>query len=232
MIWAILNSRKTQTRRIVKKWPPKIRLERLVQGDYPIGHTIIAKPGIYQPESNQYGALSIRVDVNILLGIKPGEFEWVCPHGQSGDRLWVRETISYYEDDKGKDYLVYLAGGTKIPLSNWQYPHPVYDHCIGKFDKTIPAIYMPKWASRITLEIINVNIERLQDISEKDAIVEGIELCPATKIHPALESRLIRGSIHIDRFARLWDSMNKKRGFKWDKNSWVWVITFRRINID
>jgi hypothetical protein len=77
---------------------------------------------------------------------------------------------------------------------------------------------MPRWASRLTLEVTGVRVERLQEISEADAIAEGI---PAFKPSPSKIPRL--------HYASLWDSLNAKRGFGWDKNPWVWVVEFKRV---
>jgi hypothetical protein len=77
---------------------------------------------------------------------------------------------------------------------------------------------MPRWASRITLEITGVRVERVQEISLDDCYAEGILLTD--------EKRLSRLRFY---YAKLWDSINAKRGFGWDKNPWVWVLEFKRI---
>ena len=82
-----------------------------------------------------------------------------------------------------------------------------------------PSIHMPRWASRITLEVVSVRVERLQEISETDALAEGIngeELFRAQGYAP-------------DAFRKLWDSLNAKRGYGWAKNPYVWVIEFKRL---
>ena len=128
-----------------------------------------------------------------------------CPYGQpGGDRLYVRET--------------------------WAAPH-AYDHLPPRLipqDARIhyaatedrggllwrPSIHMPRWASRITLEVTGVRVERLQDISEADAIAEGVYTDPACPAY--------------DAYAQLWDEINGLGS--WEANPWVWVVGFHRIN--
>jgi hypothetical protein len=82
---------------------------------------------------------------------------------------------------------------------------------------------MKKWVSRIALEITNIRVERIRKLSEYDAIAEGVEKCIKHE-HEAVG--------HCCQFERLWDSINKKRGFGWDTDPWVWVIEFRRLETD
>ena len=84
---------------------------------------------------------------------------------------------------------------------------------------------MPRWASRITLEVVSVRVERLKDISDADALAEGVEKC--TSDIEAVRDRLVNGSMHCDRYARLWESINGPGS--WVLNPWVWVIEFKRI---
>jgi hypothetical protein len=81
---------------------------------------------------------------------------------------------------------------------------------------------MPRWASRITLEVTGVRVERVQDISEADAWAEGID-----RTH--MGRGIQRPAVH---FRRLWDSINAKRGFGWESNPYVWVVEFRRVGND
>jgi len=106
-----------------------------------------------------------------------------------------------------------------------------------------PSIHMPRWASRLTLEIVSVKVERVQEISEEDAKAEGVEPYSMTQqdiddlqisdVSPN-EKELARlmgpGSFsHKFTFQMLWDELNKKRGFGWDKNPWVWCIEFKKV---
>lgn len=146
-----------------------------------------------------------------LLGI------WeVCPYGRKGDRLWVKETFTY-----GPDGEIYYAanyadptnhGGTSVIISR-----------DGKRQVPLrwkPSIFMPRNASRILLEITEIRVERLQDISLADINAEGT---PDT-LDPSIRSYGTRR----EQFQRLWDSINAKK-YPWDKNPWVWVIEFKRI---
>jgi hypothetical protein len=141
-----------------------------------------------------------------------------CPYGTVGDVLWVRETIQHpgYE---GAKHFVYSADGKS---GNHEY--------YWKKKHVIPSIYMSRWASRITLEITDIRVERLQDISQKDAISEGAPLS-----HPSIDA--VSRDFGYEDFSRswyaqLWEFINGKGS--WDANPWVWVISFKPIlkNID
>lgn len=127
---------------------------------------------------------------------------------QPGDRLWVRETWYCAGVDESDGYPVRYREGATVQEDvsiSWR-----------------PSIFMPRWASRITLEITGVRVERLQDITEEDAKEEGVP--------PMIFSDGGYGKPdYRDGFRQLWDSINAKRGFGWDVNPWVWVIEFRRV---
>jgi hypothetical protein len=131
-----------------------------------------------------------------------------CPYGQPGDCLWVRETWCPTMD--GAEVAYYKA---------------TIDQQIVKGPKWKPSIHMPRWASRIALEVTGVRVERVQDISEGDAIAEGIEP------HFAAIAEMSHDAISPEsEFALLWDSINAKRGYSWDSNPWVWVVEFKVLN--
>lgn len=123
-----------------------------------------------------------------------------CPYGQPGDLLWVRETWGLWANDGLPQPVFYRA----------DYPAP--DDTV--LPKWRPSIHMPRWASRLTLRITDVRVERVQDITLADACDEGCEL--------------------PEQFLPLWDSINAKCGFGWDANPWVWALTFEVIqaNVD
>lgn len=201
MVRAILEDRKTQTRRVVKE-PIYINLAESVRGDWPIGHQCVALPGRYVAHLNFHGAISVKTPYG-LLGVKPAEFTWECPYSHTSDRLWVRETFAIVN---GKT--LYCADHNSTPL-RWQ-----------------PSVFMPRWASRLLLEITGIRVERLQQITcggciEKSDIQE--EGCP----FPNDPEKF--GMDEAEWFVQTWDALNAKRGFGWSVNPWVWVVTFKRI---
>lgn len=94
-----------------------------------------------------------------------------------------------------------------------------------------PSIHMPRWASRITLEITDVRVERLQDISDAEAIREGVDDWGSIEEADSTAARLTEKGkgLPLLQFRILWDDLNAKRGYGWDANPWVWVIGFRRV---
>jgi hypothetical protein len=136
-----------------------------------------------------------------------------CPHGKPGDRLWVRETHCKY-------------GGGFIYRADYGDLTPISDGIGGRWK---PPIHMPRWASRITLEITAVRVEQLQDISEADAMAEGAErpVLSATEldgmpVHPMTGS-------YADGFRDMWGSINGLES--WAANPWVWVVEFRKVEV-
>lgn len=134
-----------------------------------------------------------------------------CPYGHPGDRLWVRER---WATDMSFDDLP----PRMLPPRGM----PIYYHATAQcMDyKWRPSIHMPRWASRITLEITDVHVERVQDIHEEDAIAEGID--------PRKLSYL-SGERAVTKFYVLWNSIYAADGLGWDVNPWVWVVTFKRM---
>lgn len=142
----------------------------------------------------------------------------VCPHGSIGDRLWVRETFSWGGNVRDTDDCLYRA--------DKDYS---LEERAGR--KWTPSIHMPRWASRIQLEITNIRVERLQDISTNDANSEGIQswiesFNKTAKYHE-------NGNLQawpVSAFKRLWDSIyGKDKDKSWNANPWVWVIQFRVV---
>lgn len=145
-----------------------------------------------------------------------------CPYGQPGDRLWVRETHAIYGDRE--QHVIHYRATHQSEGSGWK-----------------PSIHMPRWASRITLEIASVRAERLQEISEEDAKSEGARrFDELPSVHPfGQDARWSMGSpSSTDQcltnarfaFANLWESVNGPSS--WDANPWVWVIEFNRAGGD
>ena len=184
-----------------------------------------------------------------------------CPFGKVGDRLWVRETFCLehqVESDQpppftgGRPIRWEFAGMESDPegADMWVQPHyrateptPELDYEDSDGEPTVrwkPSIHMPRWASRITLEITDVRIERLQEITEEEARAEGAREFPdLPSIHPygqdprwSMEepksTRECLGSARYA-FANLWERLYAKKGLGWYANPWVWVLTFRRV---
>ena len=162
-----------------------------------------------------------------------------CPYGLVGDRLWVRETWRIVGNDSGNLALEiqYKSDMSRkwSTVSQATFDKYTYDS-VGWVanSKWRPSIFMPRWASRITLEITGLRAERLQEITEVDAIAEGVSYNTTNEY--AQMRVLSRGQANEDTwptpqesFRKLWDSINAKRGYGWDKNPWVWVIEFRRL---
>lgn len=151
-----------------------------------------------------------------------------CPYGQPGDRLWVRETWRAEELASGLDGVRYAADNHFRSIENTRDASDAWGEAA--FDKHgqrynplawRPAIFAPRWASRITLEVIGVRVERVQDITYADVLAEGINMHSPVRKKDQLPTPR-------SAFAELWDSINAKRGFGWDVNPWVWVLTFKR----
>lgn len=152
-----------------------------------------------------------------------------CPFGQLRDRIWVRETWQAIHDSVDEfgtvDETTYMPSILKEPDSYW---HPVYAADNWTTDREErgfpwrPAIHMPRWASRITLEITAVRVEHLQDISEEDAKAEGA--APSTHTITPPEA------IYRVGFLNLWCSLYGEES--WQANPWCWVIEFKRVEAD
>lgn len=203
MVKAILDGRKTQTRRVVRfgtEWGGPGDLDGL----------------------SDYGLSLMR---------------HCCPHGKIGDHLWVRENFSIggWATDDNKVVVVYSAHGDESAM--WRQADAEYiQKSASSMEKWIlsqkhhhdphrirPSIHMPRWASRITLKITGIRVERLQDISTSDAIAEGIDAVMEQKT-----IYLACGKGHltpVSAFHTLWDSINSKK-HPWSSNPWVWVISF------
>ncbi|MGC0872693.1 hypothetical protein WKG92_07320 [Pantoea agglomerans] len=198
MVSAVLDGRKTQTRRIIQE-------RHLYSG----GRTAGNWP-VHMPEGEEGEKARLWAESN-------------SPFGAVGDRLWVRESFyehghwqgggydpedSYFVSDK---QVLYPADGIQRPSERKRED----------FWRSRPSIHMPRWASRITLEITGVRVERLRDLSEEDAKSEGV-IPPAGGVLPGWEHRI--------NFRDLW--MSIYGADNWEANPWVWVVEFKRLEVE
>lgn len=201
MVRAILAGKKTQTRRVIKPQPEEYR-------------------GMIRWQKTK---------TNAILTVPEGLIA-DNPYGQPGDLLWVRETHRLASINARTDSqfwtIQFKEGFNVLP-----YPQPkreLFEPIAAKdnfttsntgidFGKWRPSIFMPRWASRITLRITDIRVERVQDISDYDCSCEGIALTS------------LDGSNYRNDFSALWDSINVKRGYSWESNPWVFVIEFERV---
>lgn len=205
MVKAVLEGRKTQTRRVLK---PRPDMQRGVWR--------------WKPKAGW--------DVNVD-HINAAMCPYGSPYHDPSDRLWVRET--FYQHGKWVK-----NGKTKTGNQSWMFRGTKrYDLDVRFSDNPPeiirpnkyrrpgwykrPSIFMPRWASRILLEVTGVRVERVQDISEDDAMAEGVlDWVPNN----------LRGLSFVEIFRHLWNSINIIRRFGWDNNDWVWVVEFKRID--
>jgi hypothetical protein len=191
MVRALLEGRKTQTRRVVKPQPELLP----VKGRRKNAWAAKLKDGTYQD-----------VECDGL-----GAFLGTCPYGQPGDRLWLREAWATVNPE--------WRPGTrsKRPFVNYRATDEIGPHL-----KWCSPLFMPRWASRLTLELTDVRVQRLQDISEEDATAEGA-------LEPREASATYTDNIPSARraFRHLWESINGAGS--WEANPWVWALTFKAV---
>lgn len=191
MVRAILEGRKTQTRRVVKPQPVDWS---------PIGAEMVPRR---------------------FLG--PATFLASCPFGRPGDRLWVRETFMH----SPATYVYEASTSTPAVPAETVYRANHQGDSAGAGWSA--SIHMPRWASRLTLDVKAVRVERLQDINEDDAKAEGVEayasIGPDQRVPgPGFNRALLRDQPHRLPFADLWRSINGEDA--WEQNPWVWVVEF------
>jgi hypothetical protein len=187
MVRAILDGRKTQTRRPIKGNPSLDACGNFIVGDRNYGQDINGKA--------QTKAF----------------IEWHCTFGKIGDQLWVRETMTM---EKWPD-LHYDCGGLSVGTGDEDFSYRAEN-----YRGLIPSIHMPKWASRILLEVTHIRVERLEDISEEEAVKEGFD-------NSRTQAALSTGWYEKPRkaFLRTWEKIYSNV----NTNPWVWVIEFKVI---
>jgi len=200
MVEQLLDLKKSQTRRVIKKQPIDIIPFR---GDLACVRWVALDQIDPEPRASIVG----------------------CRYGKPGDRLWVRETWGYVP------MTAYRASVGVVQTIN---PNDKYMAAIYKagFDRAgsfrwRPSIHMPRWASRIILEIEFVGVQRVQHITERDAVEEGV--ARGFYVRDTLDGQEMVQTSYRDGFKAKWNEINEKRGFGWDANPWVWVIGFRVV---
>ena len=213
MVRAILDGRKTQTRRIMKPQP-----EPCPRG----GH--------WWPSNVFKTMLHVEEEMQNGQGGWGGLVGDACPFGDVGDRIWVRETFCPVDDTQygGEKWVDYRA------TPKFEASHPAGWDCAPNDAEALkwrPSIHMPRWASRILLEITVVRVERLNAISEEDAEAEGIDmeaLYDSQDCYDCIADHNMTGRPTVTgAFKYLWESIYGEES--WKANSWVWVISFKRV---
>ncbi|MGC8342236.1 morphogenetic protein [Pantoea ananatis] len=187
MVRAVLDGRKTQTRRMLTS-----RQLKMIDAAASIGECYPLESGHQHENSQSYYR------------------EW-CPFGAVGNRLWVREAWARYNIDQDSHDIAYRA----TTPDDWP-----------KEGRWRPSIHMPRWASRITLEITGVRVERLWEISEDDAKAEGCSF-EALRFKPGTREVEEMGHTAVYQFGGFWQSIYGEES--WQANPWVWVIEFKRV---
>lgn len=196
MVRALLAGTKTQTRRVCKP-AQSYSLSKVVEVPDPL-----ERGQVYNGSH---------------FGDEEGDVQFPSPYGGRGERLWVRETFS------GPWCMEAQDGIAAAPPSKWGESSEIWywadgEPTHGDWTRPRPSIHMPRWASRITLEVTSVRVERLQDISEKDAWAEGCE---------GYDDDVTGGKSGYSEFHDLWEQINGPES--WAANPWVWVVEFRRL---
>ncbi|MBE5213248.1 hypothetical protein IG611_01710 [Pectobacterium sp. A535-S3-A17] len=254
MVRATLSGEKTQTRRIMKIQPPK--RENFPGSSFGLCRAV--HPDSKMFSLNQYDRLPKHPtdwDLDGSVGVARNAgfpMTYRCPFGQVGDRLWVRETWSLLgnEDACTIDWNDNLVKGGGVDAARiyrasceqkpgdyglWSIPDdadwkPHTDDM--KFEGAwTPSIHMPRWASRIILEITDVRVERLNDISEQDCWAEGIDEIDGRFENVEIIDMAVKLGCCIEdakpMFALLWQSIYGAES--WSANPWVWAVSFKRI---
>ncbi|WP_336766873.1 hypothetical protein [Pantoea ananatis] len=210
MVRAVLDGRKTQTRRVIQSPAKNMQANGQKVIDY------------REPGDKWYGehVFSMLNQSGTWCDYTKEQLLAKCPFGEVGDRLWVRETFRVHSRATDVATLVYKASERqswteqthRVPVSVCNKPAVI--------EKWTPSIHMPRWASRITLEITGVRVERLASISNEDAAKEGYPANPEPY------------GGQMDRwlwFRQLWDGIYPEQSFK--RDPWVWVIEFKRLEV-
>lgn len=206
MVKAILDGRKTQTRRVMKPQPESIGALEATPGD----------------------------ELVYLYPHGDGEKTYFCKFPYA-HQLWVRETWDFrHWGEPGNPFRVMVSYGADGFQKLCQVPHDWHPMLYNN-PRWRPSIHMPKWASRITLDVVRVRVERVQEITKEDAKAEGVSNvwrwdAERNAEHP---EHFRRGLLnpYVANYSVLWDEINVGRGFGWEVNPWVWVVEFKVLEV-
>lgn len=229
MVRAILDGRKTQTRRVIKPQPelpePDCHRDHTPKHPAPYWDAYCSeRPTPSNPRGMSDQWCAWQVDDRQCLPC------FRCPYGAPGDRLWMRETYCPVDDREfgGEQWIDYRA------TPRYEAEHPAgweNDPSDPAALKWRSSMFMPRSASRITLEITDVRVQRVCEITEADARAEGHPITWDGKGYdpppPEVDSWQGYGRYS---FSLHWITLNAKRGFGWAENPWVWCISFRRVD--
>jgi hypothetical protein len=214
MVQAIFAGTKTQTRRVIKPQP-----------DADVLCDLHSNMGTVTKEH-----------ISKLLGFAPYAV---------GDILWVREKFCKLYDVDGNDQIIYGTEKYYFAADDKMPPYTYYvrdDGTHSDFPQWKPSIHMPRAAARLFLQVKDIRAERVQDISENDAKAEGVWAYFKHKEHdgewhegsspPFIGANIEKShNTRASAFAELWNSINSRRGYRWDANPWVWVYDFERVEV-
>lgn len=238
MVHAILDGKKTQTRRV-------IQFKRDPKG---YSFSVCGRP-LLEDTLGDFHAYFQLPEEQWVAGGKPTSVMVKSPYGGTGDSLWVRETfaLEQYDDEpklsNNRPVFHHPETDNEFDGEYWLVPHykatdPEPELCYDEDPnddgepkcKWKPSIHMPRWASRITLQIIDIRVERVRDITRDDAKAEGVS--NVFKYRGEIDKAIFKRSVlhpYVANFSVLWDQINAKRGYGWDVNPWVWVVEFKKV---
>lgn len=209
MVRSILAGQKTVTRRAVRHQPDVPVTDAIPRRNFPHGPAMI--DWYWRPKHGH------------LNGVPSAGWDFKCPYGQPGDRLWVREAF-------GSQIRSYGGGTGRFTVYRATSPDAIDFKCASGKEYPVkwkPSIHMPRHLNRILLEITDIRVERLQKISEEQAIAEGIDVSICQQFLETSPTRHQCKLAALHGFSGLWESINGAGA--WDSNPWVWVVKFKQI---
>ena len=241
MIRAVLAGTKTQTRRVVKPQPAEVGLHEgqetyggrpLTPADVGVGPCAWSETGwaYTRAWNDDNGATSCTC--------RPAG----CPYGAPGDRLYVREAFRLPAGDDSMTPVEYVVECEFDSLLDIRYEADGHSRlpdsavAVDGWGRLRPSIHLPRRLSRLLLEITEVRVERVQEITPSDAADEGVSWTRDGKTLYGTEVRDSGGWLLAkdvrDRFAELWDQINGPRGYGWEADPWAWAVTFEVVRGD